>query len=456
MTLKELTDRLAAISARGKEFVAACASAPMTDEQEAELARLEAEKLDIERKIRAVKFTESVDATLASPAPRGGQPLQPGGGSPAAGAPATRIEVGATRVDLDPMVGFGSYGDFLSSVRAAQTGGGIDKRLLPVVGAESERAGMYAITSSDYAREGVGAEGGFLVPPQMRADVWNAIEDNPASLFNLLYNEPISGASVKFDADETTPWGAAGIRPYWIAEGGTPTITKPAVKKRENELHKLGALVNVTEELLADAPRLNNVITKQAGAGMEFEISQAYWNGNGVGRPLGFFGHASQVSVAKETSQTAATVNISNISKMVARRRSVRSAKWMWLVHPSVIPQIIELKIGDTPIFTNANTGGRDEVSTAKLMGYPLYECEHCEVLGTKGDIILANANGYYGIRHTTGMRADMSIHVYFTQDINAFRWIARVGGMPFLASYITPKNGSLYYSDFISLDTRS
>ena len=54
------------------------------------------------------------------------------------------------------------------------------------------------------------------------------------------------------------------------------------------------------------------------------------------------------------------------------------------------------------------------------------------------------------------GMESASSIHVKFTTDETAFRFVMRVDGQPTWNAALTPSNGSNTQSPFITLDTRS
>jgi HK97 family phage major capsid protein len=53
-------------------------------------------------------------------------------------------------------------------------------------------------------------------------------------------------------------WG--GVQGYWAPEAGAVTASKPRFALLTLELHKLTALVNVTDELLKDATGLDGTI----------------------------------------------------------------------------------------------------------------------------------------------------------------------------------------------------
>jgi HK97 family phage major capsid protein len=81
--------------------------------------------------------------------------------------------------------------------------------------------------------------------------------------------------------------------------------------------------------------------------------------------------------------------------------------------------------------------------------------CEQCPILGTVGDIILADlANGYI-LADKGGMQTDVSIHVRFVYDESVFRFVYRCDGQPALASAITPYKGDAV-SHFVALESRT
>jgi HK97 family phage major capsid protein len=85
------------------------------------------------------------------------------------------------------------------------------------------------------------------------------------------------------------------------------------------------------------------------------------------------------------------------------------------------------------------------------LFGYPLIFNEHCPVLGTTGDIILADWR-YYLIGDRQATTVDSSKHYQFQNDITSWRAVHRVDGQPWLDAPITQSDGSTQISPFVVL----
>jgi HK97 family phage major capsid protein len=98
---------------------------------------------------------------------------------------------------------------------------------------------------------------------------------------------PVSGNSITFPSDETTPWGTNGVRVYWAAEAAQATATKPIIKPNTMRLNKLFGLVPVTDELLADSPAIGAYLTGLLGRSIKWKVNDAIMNGTGAGQPLG-------------------------------------------------------------------------------------------------------------------------------------------------------------------------
>ncbi len=341
--------------------------------------------------------------------------------------------------------GFQSIEDFGLAVRAASAGGSgrfVDPRLSAAARLAAGMGGSNGIEAAptNFHRE-TGSDDGWEVPPMYRDQIWSLVYEGD-DLLSLVNAEPTNSNSVELLADESTPWGATGIQAYWAGEGVQMTPSRLATEGRQVKLHKLHAYVLATDELLEDAPRLASRLTVGAARAIEWKSSEAIMNGTGVGQPLGWNVAASLVTVAKETSQTAATVAVANIGKMYARLLRNPGARPTWFATSDIVPQLIGLAIGNQPVWTGVN-GGMKEAPTGTLLGIPIRFTEHTAALGTVGDLQLVDLNGYYAAKRSTAPQYAESIHLFFDYGIKAFRWTFRFGGQPFLSAAVTAKNGT-------------
>jgi HK97 family phage major capsid protein len=353
-----------------------------------------------------------------------------------------RIEGVRDRVEDDPKRGFRHLADFAASIKSAYTpGGAVDERL------------RYAAAPTDYHFE-VGSDEGRMVPPAFREEVWEAVQEY-SSVLTDLNPEPTSGNAVEFVRDESTPWGSVGVQARWRNEAGAMTASKLATDPSQLRLHELYAFVTSTGELLQDAPMLINRLTRKAAQAIAYKIDDAVVNGTGAGMPQGWFTSGALVSVAKESAQVADTVVAANIAKMYSRL--INPQNGIWYINQDVLPQIITLTLGNQPIWTPPMAGFRDAPPEGGfLLGRPVKVLEPCQTVGDKGDIQFVNPRGYYAITKSTAPEFASSMHLFFDYNVEAFRWIFRLGGQPFLSAAVSPAKGSSTRSHFVVLDARA
>lgn len=357
---------------------------------------------------------------------------------------AGRISDVHDRAEDDPRAGFANIAEFAIAVKSASRAGGyVDPRL-------NNRA---APTNGTVHTETGGGTEGYLVPTEMRQDIWDIVfPDDVNDIVDLIDFERTNAGAIGYNADATTPWGAAGIQAYWRGELEQMDASKLQFENAWVRLHSLFALTGASDELLQDLPRLNDRLTKGAGRAIRWKIGEGIVWGNGTNKPLGWMVSPALVTVAKEGSQTAKTINAQNIANMYARLVSKAGAFWM--INPDVLPQLITLTLGDQPIFQVPN--GFVGAPQGYLLGLPIRESQHAHTLGTLGDIQLINPEGYLAAKRTEAPQYAESIHLWFDYGATAFRWMFRVGGQPFMSQPISPARGSSTQSYFVTLATRA
>jgi HK97 family phage major capsid protein len=366
----------------------------------------------------------------------------------ASGRSGTRISA-VDRFEDRGKWGWRNFGEFGMAVRQASVNGGhLDERLQ-----------IRMATPSTYGSEGVGADGGFAVPPDFRSTIMEKVmgEDSLIARTDQLKT---SSNSITIPRDETTPWQTTGgLQAYWESEGGLKTQSKPALEQTTIKLNKLTVLVPVTDELLEDAPSLDSYLKKKAPEKIDFKVSLAIIQGNGVGQPQGILGSPSTVSVAKVSGQAADTIKFANIVAMWSRLYGPCRSRAVWLVNQDIEPQLYTMSFEGTsssvPAYMPAN--GLSGSPYATLMGRPVIPSQAMETLGDKGDILVGDFSQYLTATKTGGLRQDVSIHLWFDYDITAFRFVLRVAGQPWWNSAIAPRdNANNTLGCFVTLDERA
>lgn len=312
--------------------------------------------------------------------------------------------------------------------------------------------------------EGVGEDGGFLVPAEFREAIMKLIEGEDSLLADCDTSTTARNA-VTQNVDKTTPWGTAGINVYWEGEGQAAAASKQPLEQNTLRLNKLFARVDVTDELLDDAPQLDNYLRVKAPEVMTSVINLAIVQGNGVGKPLGFMNSGALVTIATETSQPADTIHHRNLVKMMGRMYSKSWPRSQWLMHQDVwalLPLISFRDVGAYPS-TAAGTAvpaymppsGISGAPFGTLFGRPIKVLEAMETIGDLGDIALCDMSAYRAVTKAGGTRVDTSIHLKFDTDETVFRFIFRLAGAPWWSSAISPRDGTNTRSPFVTLASR-
>jgi HK97 family phage major capsid protein len=359
--------------------------------------------------------------------------------------------------------GFRSFGQFAQAVRnhyaAANGGGTVDDQVTRLRNA-----------ATTYGNEGVGADGGFLVPPSFSTEIWQKVQAEE-NLLNRCTPLITDGNSMMIPKDETTPWQTTGgVQVYWEGEAQAPAASKPAFEMGALRLAKLMALVPISDELLSDASGLESWLRAKAPGKMVAKINTAIIAGTGVGQPLGIIPGgaavgASVIQVSKETSQPADTLWMSNIEKMYSRMYAGWRRNGIWLINQDLEPQLSMMAFqaagassmlpGTNPVPAYLPPGGLSTSPYGTLKGRPVVPVEACSAIGDLGDIIFADFNQYWALTKAGGIQTDTSIHLFFDQALTAFRFIFRLNGQPAWSSTITRQNGGNTLSWATTLQAR-
>lgn len=307
--------------------------------------------------------------------------------------------------------GFQSLAEYLKAAINSKSSGNLDRRI--------------AAAATTFGRESVLPDGGFAVPPDYAANIEKIVGESETSLANLVDVRPTSSNRFEQVIDEEMPW-TGGITVSWDGEGSILNAQKPKLGKFEIPVHKVRGMVQITDELLEDAPALQSMLTTSFGAALLDALNAKIVNGDGIGAPLGIMNSGSLVTVAKEQGQTADTVGTANLLKMWGRLHVSARASAVWLINQDVEAQLPLLTIGNQPVYLPP--GGLTGAQYGTLFGRPVIPTEQCAGLGDLGDIVLFGAKSYL-LMQRRGATFSSSMHFAFDQDIQSIKLVARYGG---------------------------
>ena len=298
---------------------------------------------------------------------------------------------------------------------------------------------------STFGGEAVGADGGYLLPPQWANEVNQAVM--PADSFLSAMNVTQTNSNLlSVPVDEVTPWGTTGITGAVTAEGGAITASKPLFRKLNVVLQTIKALVHVSNESLSDIPFLASYVQRNISEKLRWNVENLVVNGDGQNSVVGFLNAPGLLSLS-DSASTATVIGAADVYAMYAAKLPGRA---FWVVSPTVLPSIWSMKSDATagyPLFA-------PDVKAAPgftLAGLPVYVSEACPAINTAGDILLVQPDGYI-MATQGGVSSSSTIGFAFDQDLMSFKATYRLGGAPVLSAKVTRANASTYASHLVTL----
>jgi len=426
----KLNAMLAGKTARKAEIVEAVKSSENLEEiksMTAELEGLNGEIRDLETMIKGLPDDDEVRTAAVTAVPEVVKEEQ-------------KMENFAT-VKTDDTKVYRSFGEQLNDIKRAAMGYGISPALDKV---QRSAAGM---------NEGTGADGGFLVQTDFAGDILKSAAEQSA-LLSLVDKYQISQNSNEvyynvLDESDISSHVYGGVQAYWVNEGSTITSTKPKFKQLRVALNKLCALAYVTDEQMADASFTGQILQSAFALAIGRETDKKIIDL--------IVANAGTVTVAKESGQTADTVNALNIIKMRNALLANSRQNAVWAMHPDVAAELPQMYLAGTHSdkFIYMPQNGISVRGYDTLFGRPIIESDFCSAIGDKGDVLFFDPKEILWI-YKGATEFASSIHVKFDTAEQAFRVIHRCNGICKRSTDVTIKNSSTHRGAYVTLAARA
>jgi HK97 family phage major capsid protein len=286
---------------------------------------------------------------------------------------------------------------------------------------------------------GTGTKGGFMVPEQFRPGLL-AIDPQAAIFRPRAQVIPAGSPPDSAISMAALNQGAAknmygGVAVQWIAEAATKPETDMELRQIKLEPKEVAAHLVLTDKLLRNWTASASVCERQLRLAITAAEENAFYSGNGVGRPLGITASPARINYARTTANQIAYADVVG---MFARLKM--GGNPVWIASQTTIPQLatmVDNATGSNAVWMQSAVPGMPPT----LLGIPVLFHERSVALGTAGDLILADL-GYYLIKDGSGPFVAMSEHVYFTTNRSVLKIFWNVDGQPWLDAPI-PLEGS-------------
>jgi HK97 family phage major capsid protein len=241
-----------------------------------------------------------------------------------------------------------------------------------------------------------------------------------------------------------------------VGEAAEKPEREPKFEERLLTVFKYAAYTEFSDEMLADdfTGDLSPTVQNSIGSTIMNKINEDFtFDGTGSSMPLGAF-NDNNAALYKVTRKTQNAFKVEDAFEMYARH--VMGPNSRWYIHPSVLPQLMSLTLSGTTLvtFIQSLTG----TPQMQLLGIPVVVTPLVALLGSQGDVCLGNG-AFFAMALRQALTVESSIHYRFRNDVTAYRFYARAGGIPIptgLYSYkrnTTTSANEYNISPFVVLD---
>jgi len=181
------------------------------------------------------------------------------------------------------------------------------------------------------------ADGGYLAPDEFERTLVEALEEE--NIFRSLANiiQTSSG-------DRKIPVVATKGNALWVDEEGAIPESDDSFKQVTLSAYKLATMIKVSEELLNDSAfDLESYIAKEFGRRMGTKEEEAFFIGDGTGKPTGILDDTAGGEIGKTTASSTA-ITFDEIMDLFYSLRSPYRKKATFLMNDSTVKAIRKLK----------------------------------------------------------------------------------------------------------------
>lgn len=186
---------------------------------------------------------------------------------------------------------------------------------------------------------GSDSEGGYLVPDEYEKKLVEALEDE-------VFFRSLATVIRTSSGDRKIPIVTSKGEAAWIDEGGQFPESDDSFGQTSIGAYKLATMIKVSDELLNDSVfNIEQYISKEFGRRIGTKEEEAFFIGDGKGKPVGIF----NATGGAETGITANTTSITfdDVMDLYYSLRAPYRNKASWLLNDSTVKAIRKLKDGN-------------------------------------------------------------------------------------------------------------
>ena len=266
---------------------------------------------------------------------------------------------------------------------------------------------------------GTDSEGGYLVPDEYEKTLVEALEEE--NIFRKLAHV-ISTSS----GDRKIPVVASKGSASWVDEEGTIPDSDDAFNQVSIGAYKLGTLIKVSNELLNDSVfNLESYISKEFARRIGSKEEDAFFNGNGTGKPVGIFNATGGAEVGV-TAASATAITADEIIDLFYSLKAPYRKNAVWILNDATIKAIRKLKDNNgNYLWQPSLTAGTPDT----ILGRPVYTSSYVPTIAAGAKTIAFGDFSYYWIADRAGRNFKKLTELYAANDQTGFVATQRVHG---------------------------
>lgn len=186
---------------------------------------------------------------------------------------------------------------------------------------------------------GTDSEGGYLVPDEYEKKLVEALEDE-------VFFRSLATVIKTSSGDRKIPIVTSKGEAAWIDEGGQFPESDDSFGQTSIGAHKLATMIKVSDELLNDSVfNIEQYISKEFGRRIGTKEEEAFFIGDGTGKPIGVFNKTGGADIGVTAATTSITFD--DVMDLYYSLRAPYRNKATWLLNDSTVKAIRKLKDGN-------------------------------------------------------------------------------------------------------------
>ena len=271
----------------------------------------------------------------------------------------------------------------------------------------------------DALQVGTDSEGGYLVPDEFEKTLIEALEEE--NIFRKLATVIKTSSG-----DRKIPVVASKGSASWVDEEGLIPESDDSFGQVSIGAYKLGTLIKVSNELLNDSVfNLEAYISKEFGRRCGAKEEEAFFNGNGTGKPTGIL-DATYGAITGVTTDAVDKITADEIIDLFYSLKAPYRKRAVWVLNDSTVKAIRKLKDGNgNYLWQPALTEGTPDT----ILGRPVYTSAYMPSIAAGARTVIFGDLSYYWVADRQGRTFKKLSELYATTDQTGFMATQRVDG---------------------------